>query len=484
VPDSRKHSRPAGTREPVNLQDEGRRLLAAFYSALRSLKFYPLENETVQQSLQDLHVAVTGFLAREGMLELRVLGEFFFLNEVRLRLDLQNFSTFGSFARSLRAHGIGELLVERGVQLQEWAPFLALVLRDAPDEEAYQTFERRLAATPVRQIAIRPEKEVHQLDLEDEAMVGAKRTYAYSVQMAREVLSDVRIGRAVNVRKVKRAVQSIVDQVLSNEPSIMAMTTLREFDEYTFAHSVNVCIFSVVIGQRLGLPKQELYELGLGALFHDVGKTRVGGDILNKEDSLTDEEWEALKEHPAEGLLILFRLHGFQDVPYRQMLMAYEHHMKMDLSGYPPSKRDREVGLFSRIVAVADAFDAGSSVRSYQHRPWPPDELLKEMRENPERGFDTVLVKALMTATGVYPVGTVVVLDTFELGVVTRPNEDNTRLHQPEIKVISDPMGVPLAQPITVRLDEVDPATGEAKRTVIKTADADRYGIQVAEYVT
>jgi HD-GYP domain-containing protein (c-di-GMP phosphodiesterase class II) len=482
--DRREHGAATGTRDPVNLQDEGRKILAGFYSTLRSMKFYPLENETVQQALLELHETLTRFLAREGLLELRVMGEFFFLNEVRLRLDLRNFSTFGSFARSLRSHGIGELVVERGVQLDEWAPFLALVLRDPPEEEIYQTFQRRLAQTPVRHISARPEKEIQPLDLEDEAMEGAKRTYAYSVQMAREVLSDARIGRAVNVRKVKRAVQSIVDQVLSNEPSIMAMTTLREFDEYTFAHSVNVCIFSVVIGQRLGLTKQELYELGLGALFHDVGKTRVGGDVLNKEDQLTDEDWEALKQHPTAGLLVLFRLHGFQDVPSRQMLMAYEHHMKMDLTGYPPCKREREIGLFSRIVAVADAFDAGSSVRSYQHRPWPPDELLKEMGENPERGFDTVLVKALMTATGVYPVGTVVVLDTFELGVVTRPNEDVARLHQPEVKIISDPMGVPMAQPLTVRLDEVDPATGEPKRTIIKTTDADRYGIRVAEYVT
>jgi HD-GYP domain-containing protein (c-di-GMP phosphodiesterase class II) len=480
----REHGSPRGTRTPVNLQDEGRKILSAFYSALRSLKFYPLENETVQQSLEELHVAVTGFLAREGIVELRVMGEFFFLNEVRLRLDLRNFSTFGSFARSLRAHGIGEVLVERGVQPQEWAPFLALVLRDPPEEKVFESFQARLQATPVRQITARPEKETQPLDLDDEAVEGAKRTYAYSVQMAREVLTDARIGRAVNVRKVKRAVQSIVDQVLSNEPSIMAMTTLREFDEYTFAHSVNVCIFSVVIGQRLGLAKQELYELGLGALFHDVGKTRVEGDVLNKEDKLTEEEWQAMKEHPTEGLLVLFRLHGLHDVPYRQMLMAYEHHMRTDLTGYPSNRRPREIGLFSRIVAVADAFDAGSSVRSYQHKPWPPDQLLKEMRDNLDRGFDPTLVKALITATGVYPVGTLVVLDTFELAIVVRSNTDLQRIHQPEVKILSDPMGVQLAEPELVSLDEVDPATGGPKRMIIKTTDASRYDIRVADYVT
>ena len=333
-------------------------------------------------------------------------------------------------------------------------------------------------------IDVRPEREVSQLDFENEAvMEGAKRTYAYSVQMAREVLSDVRIGKAVNVRKVKRAVQSIVDQVLSDEPSIVAMTTLREFDEYTFTHSVNVCIFSVVIGQRIGLEKTQLYELGLGALFHDVGKSRVDEAVLNKAQKLSPAEWEILQEHPTDGLLELFRLHGFQDVPYRQMLIAYEHHMRK-AGGYPRNRRDREPGLFSRIVAVADGFDAGTSVRSYQYKPWPPDQVLREMRDNPERGFDPTLVKALITATGVYPIGTLVVLDTFELAVVTRANSDPKRAHQPEVKIISDSKGVTLAVPEVAVLDEVDPSTGKPRRTVIKTADAARYGIRVADYVT
>ncbi len=483
MPIEREHGRPSGVRAAVNLQDEGRKILAAMYGALRSLKFYPLENEAVQQALRGLHVAVTGFLAREGALQIRVVGDFFFLNDTRLRLDLRNFSTFGSFARSLGEHKLGEVIVDAGIQLEEWAPFLSLILR-APDVEGpYERFVQRLQGTPVARIDVSPEREAQQLDLESDAMEGARRTYAYSVQTARDVLSDVRIGKAVNARKVKRMVQGIVDQVLSNEPSIMAMTTLRDFDEYTFTHSVNVCIFSVVVGQRIGLAKADLYELGLGALFHDVGKMRVEAEVLNKEGELTEEEWEALKAHPTEGMLVLFQLHGFMDVPYRQMLVAYEHHMKQDLSGYPAVQRPREIGLFSRIVAVADGFDAGSSVRSYQYKPWPPDAVLREMRDNKARGFDLVLVKALMTATGVYPVGTLVILDTFELAVVTQANPDPTRLHQPEVKLLADTMGVPLAEPVVASLDELDPTTGEPKRTIIKTTDPDRYDIRVADYV-
>ncbi len=470
---------------PISLQDQGRKILAALFTALRSLKFYPLDNEATQQAIGELHRTGAEVVAREGLIELRVVGDFFFLNEVRLRLDLRNFSTFGSLARTLQANGIGVLVVEGGVERGEWVPFLTLLLRSPPEgENSFEAFAGRLEALPVRNIRVQPEREARQLDLEGEAMEGAKRTYVHSVQMARGVLSDVRIGRAVNVRKVKRAVQSIVDQVLSNEPSIMAMTTLREFDDYTFTHSVNVCIFAVIIGQRLGMGKQELYELGLGALFHDVGKMRVEEEILHKAAELSDEDWAALREHPTEGLLILFQVHGFSDVPYRQMLMAYEHHMKMDLTGYPETRRPREPGLFSRIVAVADGFDAGSSVRSYQYKPWPPDEVLREMRDRAARGFDPLIVKALMAATGVYPVGTLVILDTFELAVVTRSNPDPNRLHQPEVKILSDEMGAPLVEPIRVRLDELNADTGELKRTIIKTADPVRYDIRVSDYVT
>lgn len=467
----------------LNFQEEGRKLLTSFYSALNALKLYPLENSAVQQALDEVHGLVSRIVEAEGSAEVRVVGDFFFLNETRLRLDLSNFSTFGSFARALQDHGIGAVEVHPGVQRTEWAPFLSVLLRKPSGEDPYVGFMDRLMGTPVHSIQFRAEKEVQEPPKDEEALTAAKRTYAQSVQVAKDALGDVRLGKAVNVRKVKRAVQGIVDQVLSNENSMVTMTTLRDFDEYTFTHCVNVCIFSVIVGQRLGLDKLHLYDLGLGALFHDIGKQRVAYDIINKPGGLTDEEWVQLKEHPTEGLLCLFTMHGFADVPYRQMLMAYEHHMKTDLTGYPANKRPREPALFSRIVAVADAFDAGTSVRSYQYQPWPADAVLKEMRDNPRRGFDPLLVKALITATGVYPVGTLVILDSFELAVVAEVNKNLDLLHRPKVKVISDSMGVPLTEPLILDLAEADPATGAPARTIIKTTDPQKYGIRVSDYL-
>ena len=465
--------------DTVNIQESGGKLLTAIYVVLRSMRLYPVENAQVQQGIDDLHAQMVALLDSEGAFDPHISGDFFFLNEARLRLDLSNFSTFGNMASVLTSHGIGEVAVAPGVDREEWSLFIALLLRSPEDDDPFPAFHDRLRQFPVAHIEVGPPAESHEpteLVSERDALAEAKGTYAQSVKVAKDVLTGVRLGKAVNARKVKRAVQGIVDQVLDDESSMVTMTTLRGFDEYTFTHSVNVCIFSVVIGQRLGFTKLQLYDLGLGALLHDIGKTRVDTEIINKAGGLTEDEWTQLKEHTTEGLLLLFEMRGFADVPFRQMLMAYEHHMKIDLSGYPQNERTRKLGLFSRIVAVADGFDAGTSVRSYQYEPWPPDEVLKEMRDNPRRGFDQLIVKALITSTGVYPVGTLVILDTHELAVVSKTHSEIEHLHRPMVKVISDSRGGPLKTPVTVDL-----SLGE--RTIVRTTDAQKYGIRVSDYL-
>ena len=134
-------------------------------------------------------------------------------------------------------------------------------------------------------------------------------------------------------------------------------------------------------------------------------------------------------------------------------------------------------------MAVADGFDAGTSVRSYQYTPMTPNEVLKEMRDNPARGFDPLLVRALINATGVFPVGTLVILDSLELAVVSQSNPDPAHLHQPTVRIISDPMGNPLPSPLSLDLSAVDPSTGRPARSIIKTTDPEKYGIKVADFL-
>ena len=466
------------------LQPLGRALVTALYAATQALRIYPLENATVQNTVGEGMKIVDRVLEREGVVELRLVGDFMFLNDARLRLDLSDYASFAQFAGMLRRHGIGQIEVQQGVSPRDLALFLSLLLREGPAkaEDAYAQFEDRFRQTPTHHIAVEPTKGAYEQILDEDAKQAAKVTYFQSVQVAKDVLTDMRLGRAVNLRRVKRAVQSIVDQVLNNETSIIGMTTLRDYDQYTFTHSVNVCIFSVVIGQKLGLTKVQLYELGLGALFHDLGKMRIDSEIVNKPAKLNEEEWKQMQRHPVEGLLALFTMRGLSEMPYRAMLQAYEHHMKLDLSGYPQNRRPREPTLFSRIVATADGFDAATSKRSYQSQPWPPDEVLREMRESTQRGFDPLLVKALINVTGVFPPGTAIILDTNELAVVVARNPDPAQVHKPIVRIITNAWGMRLAEPMTADLSEVHAVTGEPVRSIIKTTNPEKYGIQVADY--
>ncbi|MGH7689430.1 MAG: HD-GYP domain-containing protein, partial [Gemmatimonadaceae bacterium] len=315
----------------------------------------------------------------------------------------------------------------------------------------------------------------------EKAKERAKRTYAQSVAATRELMSSVRMGGSPNIRKMKRVVQSIVDQILNEETSLIGLTTIRDYDEYTFTHCVNVCIFSVAIGKRLGLTKLQLYDLGLAALFHDIGKQRVPADVLNKTTGLSDEEWRLMASHPWLGVLALFQVRGQLEFPYRAMVVAMEHHMKTDLTGYPRPIRPRTMSMYSKIVAVADGFDAATSRRAYQNTPLNPAAVMQEMRDNPNRGMDQVLVKAFVNLTGIYPVGTLVVLDTFEMGIVHAVNPLAEMLSRPIIRVISDAMGN-LVQPgeIVDLADRDD--EGDFRRTIIKTENPERYGIRVGDY--
>jgi HD-GYP domain-containing protein (c-di-GMP phosphodiesterase class II) len=469
----------AGGAEDRAGQRAGRDFLFALHGGLRALKLYPLENQAVQKALGELEATAGTVVRQEGSLSLRYVGDFCFVNDLRLRVDMASYAIFGAVGRALQGHEIGTVEMDEVPTREEWIALLSLLQEEPASAEPFERFAERLQGSAAQRILVAPAGE-NARSQTPEAREEAKQTYAFSIAVAREAMMGVRMGRSVSVRRVKRAVQRIVDQVLNNESAMVGMTVLLDYDQYTFAHSVNVCIFSIALGKKIGLSKLELYELGVGALMHDLGKVRLPIELTTKAGRLDEPEWEQIREHPTEGLLALLEMRAAGDVPIRAILTAYEHHMKIDLSGYPGSIRPRDPTLFSRIVAIADGFDAATTRRSYQSKPWLPDAALREMRDNPARGFDPLLVKAFISMTGFYPVGTLVVLDSFEVAVVysARPEKPN----QPVVRVIYDDLGLPVTPPRTIDLGVVDPDTGEPRHAIIKTVDPEDYGINVREY--
>ncbi len=475
---------PADTEGTQATRQTGRTFLVSLYATLRNLSLYPVENDQVQRGLDELAAVGKSMFALDPELEVRVTGEFIFVNSTRLRLSLDNYATFSSVLNTLRQCGVGAFRIGSEIDRRGWQTFLQQVLSFAPREmgaNKLAALQDALEREGVPEIQLAPpleeEEEVH----EAEAKEVAKRTYGRCVAVTKNVLNDVRMGKTKSVRRVKRAVQGIVDQVMKNEASLVGLTTLRDYDDYTFTHSVNVCIFSVSIGKRIGLSKLQLYDLGLTALLHDVGKSRVPLEMINKTTALTEDEWRVMQAHPWYGLLTLFKLRGYGDLPYRSMIVAYEHHMKIDLSGYPKNIRPRQMSVFSKIVAVADGFDAATSRRSYQTNPIQPDEVLREMWENPRRGQDRVLVKGFINLLGVYPVGTCVILDTYDICIVHSANPDPRHLNRPIVRQVLTANGGHLTNGPLIDLSEGD-GTGEYKRSIIKVTDPAKYGLTPGDY--
>src|SRR5665213_674868 len=345
----------------------GREFLLAIYGALRTVKMYPPDNPVVQKTMQEVVRLSNELLRNEREVELRVSGEFIFINATRLRLDLENYASFSRIIGAFRDAGVGLCRIREGSAVRDWVTFLTLLQNAAvgePDGRLYALGEK-LAAAKVTAFELGAETDLDE-ELRQKAKEAARRTYAQSVSVTKEVINSVRMGRSPNIKKIKRVVQGIVDQILNEETSLIGLTTIRDYDEYTFTHSVNVCIFSVALGKRLGLSELQLYDLGMAALFHDIGKSRVPQSILNKSGGLTDEEWRLIASHPWLGVLALFQVRGAQELPYRAMIVAHEHHMKRDLTGYPRPIRERQLSMYSKIVAIADGFDAATSRRGVE----------------------------------------------------------------------------------------------------------------------
>ncbi|AMW04972.1 HD-GYP domain-containing protein [Gemmatimonas phototrophica] len=477
-------ARPDGIGDPSG-QKAARAFVVAMNSAIRAVRLYPVENAAVQKAIAELGNTADRVRESEGGCALRRVGDYLFVNETRLRLTFDNYAAVASLLGMFREAGIGGIGLFDKPQPRAWVVLLSFLQSpplEYPEEDRLAQLSSRLDSAQVHDFELFPSTDENEdLDTDLDAKEKARQTYVRSLDVTREVITSARLGRSPGLKRVKRAVQGIVDSILTDSASMIGLTTLRDFDEYTFVHSVNVCILAVALGRRLGLTKIQLLDLGLAALLHDIGKSRVPLDLLNKRGQLEPEERLVLQTHTWQGVLAMFALPTGGVRPWRSMTAAYEHHMRTDLSGYPKVARPRKLSLYSKIISVADGFDAATTTRVYQDSPWTPADVLRGMRDNPRLGLDPVVVKAFINLTGIYPVGTVVVLDTFELAIVMAANPDATALSRPIIRILMDDRGNLIDDPTLVDLT-AQVTTGQFARTIIRTEDPQRYGINIGDY--
>lgn len=478
-----------GAGDGVSVQDTSgsqkaaRAFVSALHSSLRAVRLYPVENAAVRNSLQELDSATARIFGNTGHCSLHSSGDSLFVNDTRLRLQLDSYASLSFVLGCMRNAGVQAVIWQSVPDSASWVVLLNALLEPAGDLSGSECAERladRLETAKIDSVIIEPanDDDDFNLDQEDEKE-RARQTYMRSLHVARDLMVAARMGRSPALKQAKRAVQGIVDSIMSDSVSLIGLTTLREFDDYTFVHSVNVCIMSIALGRRIGLSKIQLFDLGLAALMHDVGKARVPLEVLHKQEALTDAEFAVLQTHTWRGILALFSMGGGASRAWRAMTVAHEHHMRVDMSGYPKTMRETEQSLFSKIVAVADGFDAATTVRTYQPQPWTPADVLRGMRENKRLGFDQVLVKAFINLTGIYPIGTVVELDTGEIALVIAPPPENSAPARPQVRILFDSRGNQTEG--IARLTEQN-SDGSFIRTIIRTEDPDRYGIRVGDY--
>ncbi|MGI6453170.1 MAG: HD-GYP domain-containing protein [Syntrophomonadaceae bacterium] len=235
-----------------------------------------------------------------------------------------------------------------------------------------------------------------------------------SIKVTREVFASLEGKRKIKLKAVRKTVESLLEEILSHKDVLINCNDIRNYDDYTFNHSVNVCVLSIMAGTTLGLNNSELIEMGVGALLHDVGKTQIEKAILNKPTLLTEEEYEKVKCHPQLGYDILCSL---DDVPRLSATIAYQHHERLDGHGYPLRLKAEQIHQYSSIAAVADVFDALTTDRPYR-KACQVNEAIDWINEMSPAWFELSAALALVSNLAPYPVGTVVMLNNCQVGQV------------------------------------------------------------------
>lgn len=289
------------------------------------------------------------------------------------------------------------------------------------------------------------------------------------------MLMDSRLGNGIDTDKARDYVSGLAEQVIANPDALVWLTHLRSRDEYTATHCINVCILALTFGRDLELDEKQLHSLGMGALLHDLGKMRVPDEILNKPARLTKDEFETMMQHPAIGHAMLVDDH---DLSSESLHVVLHHHERLDGGGYPRGMAGDEIPLLTRITSIVDVYDAITSDRCY-HDGISPALALENLFKWSAGNYDVALLEKFIKCLGIYPIGSVVQLNTNEVGVVVATDGDH-RI-KPIVLLARDPEGKIYMPRKLLNLSNIEWEKSGKPMSIVKVLEPGSLGIELKE---
>lgn len=410
---------------------ESQQLATALSAAVRTASYYDPGNAVLTQATKELLSLLTAAGAEEGSVSFSVLSHCVFVNKSRVPTSLSTYSRFASLTELFKEWGISTLAFDAGITEPELQDALLLLSRTRPAET--ESLSQMLVDRKMTKV------HADTADLgtgSDERRSMPLLTYSAAMHLGGELNEATGVFQPNMIRRVRHMTQNVVDEILRDPTTLLTLTTIKDFDRYLILHSTNVAVLSAILGQRLGLDKATLGELCLAGFLHDAGKLGVDPDVLNKPGKLEPHEWESMRQHPVMAANSLLGGQRLTSSMMRSVVVAFEHHMNFDLSGYPPVHAKDSITMFGGIVSLADRFDALTTARVYRKVNLTPPEAVVILLRGSGTDFDPVLAKLFVEVMGLYPTGSVVVLGSGEAGVVCKPPSIGTSLDRPQVRLI------------------------------------------------
>jgi putative nucleotidyltransferase with HDIG domain len=463
----------------LRVADDFMRRLAA---ALRASQLYAPTHPLVQRAFDSLYESLTGLLSDQPSIAVGVIGNEIIVGDQPIPKAAES---MGEMIRRLKSLGIERISFERGVTPQE-VQTLAMTIAH-PERKPGQAAAGAEPADPLAAFNSLPHIRVGRIEAGEKKEQSAadiatmRRLYSDATNLAGTVWETAQADGGPDPKVARALVDSLAQAVSSNRTALIALTALKNYDNYTFTHMVNVSVLTMSQARTLGIDGEQLRELGLAALMHDIGKVRTPTEILNKPDKLTEAEFEIMRMHVVDGAEILRRT---REMPPIAPVIAFEHHLRNDGSGYPYGVSRGQLNIGTQLCGIADVYDAMRSQRAYQ-QAFPSDRILEVLRRNDGHQFDQNLVRRFTQLLGIFPPGNLVRLDDGSIAVVAAVHAPEP--FKPRVKVVITAGGERLDRPVDINLFEQGlfdaPEDAPGPRSVTASLDPAEYSIDPLVYL-